>query len=831
MTDESTSGKHKNSVPNYPPGTLIGVEWYRDGKVQLSAEEQNALKELIRELSNRDMAARREEVILIWKKRLYDRGFQHLLPQRNGGWQLPAVGTGYNPQDVNSRSMFVTNIYTPYRETIAAALTREIPTSHFGPVDPDSDIDITASEGANKIEEKIDRDNDLRGKMEDMSRYLWTDGRAMILTTFQKDGQQFGYETEDLGAVPEDEEKISQEETGETESVEGERIESGGQETGEEDSGETTEGGDEENREPRAREVIEVDGSLEWKVPIKANNLAECSYAMRCREIDLQIAKAKYSDVADDLKPSQGGPGGDDIDRLARINVRLGVMDNYNTTDMMIYDVTEQKTFLRPAAILEVKDENIRATLLQKFSRGAYVTFCGETFCEAYNHTMDEHVTMIFARSGDGAHRPGLGDWLVPIQEVLNNWMELANDYFIRGVPAKWMDNEMFNIEATKDQVNMVGATHPFDREPGVTMEEVIWEETPAQFPEQLTGFIDNFAGELPQLLSGAFPALSGGGDSSPTDTMGGMMIQRDQALGRIGLPWRRIKEGIPNVKKQAIVLLAKNYEGSITITGSEAVTVEMESLRGNFRAFPETDENFPESYTQKQNRISQLFTDAATNPQIGELIYNADNLEVFKTALGVTDFYIPQIAAREKQLGEAAILLKAEPVPNPQLVQAQIQLKALQAQGLMATQAGGQPDPQMIAQAQQLQQQMALMPPQVSSVPIDEECDDHVTEAATALKLINSPRGRELKNGTPEEMAGFQNLRLHYLEHKAAAAKQQTQPKGKPPSVSIALKDLPAPEAAEAANMAGIPAKVSDFQEAEAAEAVAKHPASISVQ
>ena len=831
MGDESTV--KTNDAPNYPPGTLIGVEWYKDDKVPLDPEEQNALKELIRDLSNRDMAARREEVILIWKKRLYDRGFQHLLPQRNGGWQLPAVGTGYNPQDVNSRSMFVTNIYTPYRETIAAALTREIPTSHFGPVDPDSDIDITAAEGANKLEDKIDRDNDLRGKMEDMSRYLWTDGRAMFLATFQKDGQQFGYESDDPEAVPEDEEAMSQEETSEQESSEGESVESSSQETSEEDSGTSTEGGEGETGSPRSREVIEVDGALEWKVPIKANSLAECSYAIRSREIDLQIAKARYPDAEADLRPSQGGPGGDDIDRLARINVRLGVMDNYNTTDMMIHDTTEQKTFLRRAALLAVEDKTLRASLLKKFSRGAYVTFCGETFCEAYNHTMDEHVTMIFARSGDGAHRSGLGDWLVPIQEVLNNWMELANDYFVRGVPNKWMDNEMFNVEALKDQVNIPGSTHPFDREPNVTMEEVIWEETPIQFPSELTGFIDNFAGELPQLLCGAFPALSGGGDSSPTDTMGGMMIQRDQALGRIGLPWRRIKEGIPNVKKQAIVLLAKNYEEAITITGSEAVTIEMESLRGNFRAFPETDENFPVSYTQKQNRLAQLFTDAATNPQIGELIYSADNLEQFKNGLGLEDFYIPQIEAREKQLGEATILLKAEPVPNPQLAQAQTQLKALQAQGLAAAQTGGQPDPQIVAQAQQLQQAIAKMPPQVSSVPIDEECDDHPTEAATSLKIINSPRGREMKNGTPEEQAGIFNLRLHYLEHKAALAKiQATQPgKGKPPSVSIALKDLPAPEAAAAATMAGIPARVGDFQQAEAAEAVAKHPGSISVQ
>src|SRR4029077_7987353 len=124
---------------------------------------------------------------------------------------------------------------------------------------------------------------------------------------------------------------------------------------------------------------------------------------------------------------------------------------------------TEQKTFFRPAALLEIP-EAMRESIIRKFPKGVYVIFCGQTFCQAWNCSMDDHLSLVFANSGDGVHRPGLGDWVVPVQEVLNNWMELANDYFTRGVPNKWMDNEMFSVEALRDQTNVPGAVHPFDR-------------------------------------------------------------------------------------------------------------------------------------------------------------------------------------------------------------------------------------------------------------------------------------------------------------------------------------------------------------------------------
>jgi hypothetical protein len=839
MADQkASSGSTQLNMPKVPPGTLIGQEVSYRPKLEVDTAEVNALRELSRTIFNRDMPARREEVIRIWEKRLFDRGLQHLLPRRGGGWEIPGAGTGYNPGDEeNQQSIFEINVYSPYNLIIIGALTREIPKTRFQSVDPDDDAGITAAENADKLEEKVERNNNMMGLMAQMARYLCTDGRALFITGYWKDGQRFGFEDQELEAeeratVPETEEKISAEEEGEDVSTDTEEdamvdqtdvaVSAGSENAGEEGSeGEGTAGEEEAVAIPRGRELICVKGALESKLPIKSESLAECSYCQVSEEIDLQIARAKHPEVADDIHAGSASPGGDDIDRLARINTKLGVFYQFLTTDTEQFDTTEQTTWLRPAALLEIHDEVVRTSLLKKAGAiGLRMIFCGTTFCEVRQIGMDEQLTLIFAHPGDGMHRPGITDWLMPVQKLVNNLTELANDYFVHGVPATFMDDEIFDIQKLRDQVNMVGARYPFTREEGVPLEQAIWQEQPVVFPTNLFEMIQDLKGQTAELLSGAFTALSGGGDASATDTYGGMLVQRDQALGRIGIAWRNIKEGISNVKRQAVMCLANNEERPIKIQkGDEAITIQAEDLKGNFLAYPATDENFPESHTAVQNRLTALWTDATSNPTVGEFLYTPDNLEVFLHAFGVKGFYLPQVAARDKQLGEIVELLAGAPIPNPKIKQARIQLQQLQAE------AASNPDPAIQTQIAAVTKLATGLPLMVSSVEIG-RYDDNDIEFKTCVKILNSARGRKLKNGTDAEQMGYKNLELHASEHEAAlAAKQDQVPQGKPPTKSIALKDLPPGPAAALAKQGGIPATAQDFQAEEAAEAVSKHP------
>jgi hypothetical protein len=831
-------------IPKREPGVLCGVEWTKAGTIDCSEPEQNGILDLLTKLNARESPARREQIIRVWEKRLFDRGFQHILPQRTGGWSLPAAGTGYGYGEEGSKSTFETNIYNSYKLIIIAALTREIPTVRFKPKRPNSDAGITAAQNAEALNTDIDRTNKMLTLLEDNASLLWTDGMSIFDTFYMKDGQLFGYkepdDDEDEDVVPESGEgddadaprkaKVNGDDGDENPAhAENEEGRTYSHEPGykTEATGPTE---DTEGKEPLGREVIEVGGALEWSLPIKANKLTECGYAINSREIDTHLAKAKFPHVAEKITQSKGGPGGDNLDRLARINVLQGMMDSYNTQDSEANEVTWQRAFIRPWQLLELND-SVRDSVIKKFPHGLYVQFCGNIFCEARDQSMDQRLTLMHSLPGNGMNRPGIGDWLMPIQKCLNNWIELANDYFVRGVPAKWMDNEMFDVEANQDQVNAVGEVHPFDREPGVEMNEVIFEETPPQFPEQLMAFIQDFKGDLAQLLCGAFPALYGG-DTGANDTMGGITVQRDQALGRIGLPWRRLKEAVASMKLQAVQCLAQNHDEPISVSGKITVTVEMADLHGDMLAFPDVDESYPETQTQKSNRVVELVQEATANPFLAKLMDDPDNLELIKDSSGLKDFKIAALQSRNKQLGEIEIMLQSGPVPNPQIGTLEKQLKQIEAAAMQPENTDKHDA--MIQQAMQLQQQIDQIKqaaPEVSSEEVDPQCDDHETEAATTLSFINSPQGRTLKNGDDDERDSFKNIRLHYLEHvqaiaaKKAAAAADAMPGAKPPSISANIKDMTPGERVQALAKTGIKSDEQTVAQDQATKLAAEHP------
>jgi hypothetical protein len=850
---ETRSATAATDVPQREPGVLVGVEWNKKEPLDLTDEEQNSVKDLLRTLNQRDSPARREEIIRTWEKRLFDRGYQHILPLRNGGWRLPAQGSGYAYGEEGSKTTYETNIYNSYGQIIISAVSREVPTVRFKPTKPHDDGAITAAQSADCAKDKIQLNNNFLEIMEDLGRFLYVDGRAIMHTFYMRDGQQFGYKPEPEETVPENEEKHNEADEAEAEHADDKNTGANGDgetpsETNEENPGEHSadegteshEPGEESSegegekaleREPNGREVIEVGGKLEWKLPIRKNKLAQCGYAICSKEIDVHEARAKFPEVADKIQQRNGGPGGDDIDRLARVNVEQGMMDSFNTTDSQANDVTWQRAWLRPWQLLEL-NEKVRESIIDKCPKGLYVQFCGDTFCEAREQSMDDCLSLCFALPGDGMNRPGLGDWLMPIQKVLNNWLELANDYFVRGVPAKWMDNEMFDVEALNEQANEVGETHPFEREPGVTMEQVIWQETPPEFPEQLMAFIQDFKGDLAQLLCGAFPALYGG-DTGSNDTGMGIEMQRDQALGRIGLPWRRIKAAVAVTMLQAVQCLAANHDEPISITGKVSVTIEMADLKGDMYAYPEIDENFPETPTQKQNRLVEVLQDANTNPILGTIMDEPDNLELMQEAFALEGFVIPAVEARNKQLGEIDVMLGSGPIPNPAIKD--LEKKITDATAVAQQQAITNPQAAQAVQSAttQMQQQLEQLQqttPEISSEPIDYECDDHINEAKTTLGFINSPRGRTMKNGSEDEQESFRNIRLHYIEHRDAAKKQAQEnappaPGPKPPSISANIKDMTPDEASQALAQANIKSDPQNVATDRAAAEAAKHP------
>jgi hypothetical protein len=236
---------------------------------------------------------------------------------------------------------------------------------------------------------------------------------------------------------------------------------------------------------------------------------------------------------------------------------------------------------------------------------------------------------------------------------------------------------------------------------------------------------------------------------------------------------------------KQLVRWGAKCRDKSINerIPGSQIIRVEINDLKGNILCYAESDENFPETYTQKKNNAQQLFADALKSQLLGELLFTPENLEFFQSMAGMRDLKIKQVTSRNKQLGEIEMMTAegAEPMPNEKYTLAMEQIEKMKGFGM---------DPLQLVQAEQ---QLASMPQEISSIPPDPQAEDVVgmqAEAETCWWWLNEPIGREAKKNNPR---GYENVRLHYIETMDALKQMTAQAgaQGKPPSMSVNFKDV----------------------------------------
>lgn len=804
----------------YGIGVLAGLEWSPVKNAELDADQIAGLRKLCEKHKKRDYPARLIEVIQAWEAALFYRGFQFLIPQRGGGWIIPGESTGYGPTMQMDLALLPTNIYSARGQMIIAALTRTVPTVRFMPGEALNDAAITAAESADKFVKVIARNIDLIMVQTDASRILWNDGRFGYWSRFVKDGQKFGWVEDDTpdDIVPEDEppdagvsnvEHAAGVETAESsetaqesgeqgateESVEGPELASGnaedqaapeGEDHGAAEQGETEEEEEEEkipvNRTPRGQEVRTAHGKLEMKLsPMMANDLEDVDALDLEMEVDVSRAKGMFPWIADKIAGGSFGIDEGEIARLARQNVKLGMQSTYVTSSSMADDVTISRTWFRPSALMELP-EKIRDEMIEMFPNGCLVVFAGKEFAYARNESIDDSWALGQAYSGDGQNRNAMGTSTLPIQKRLNNWLDLMNDFFVRAVPKKWMDNKVFNVEAIRSQTNIPGDIGPFKRVPGVPTTELIFVEPQVLPPPTLADFIKEYSGPLAELLSGAYPALAGG-DVGTADSGVAIATQRDSALGRLAPTWHSIKNAEATSMKQLVRWGAKCRDKSINekIPGGEVISIEINDLKGNILCYAESDENFPETYTQKKNNFMQIFDAASKNPQLGEVFFNGSNLDFLRRMTALKELYIPQATAYQKQLGEIDLLTKQKRLPNPLKEQA---TEALQKFAVLGV------DP---AELQQAKMQIAALPDLICSIQIDKEVDDHLTEKDACWEYMNKEEGRKLKKNHPEQYA---NLRQHFLDHEAAYQAKTAQASGgagKPPSISISYKDAAA--------------------------------------
>jgi len=255
--------------------------------------------------------------------------------------------------------------------------------------------------------------------------------------------------------------------------------------------------------------------------------------------------------------------------------------------------------------------------------------------------------------------------------------------------------------------------------------------------------------------------------------TASGYALARDQAMGRLGLVWRRTKQFYADVLLLAVDAFRKNRpeDTEIPLLGPDGVldarSIRSADLKGNICVHPEADETFPRLKSQQRAVLQQLF--GVNDPLIQRTLTEPANLGYIKNVLGLTEMVIPGEDSRNKQLREIQQLLASAPivvnVPVPPQVTSSVPLPvgAQHAAPLSPMNTAGAGATQASPAAPAGHGTHALVLP---SVPVDQLLDDHAVEFEECKRWCNSEAGQSAHMTNP---AGFANVRAHAEAHLRA--------------------------------------------------------------
>ncbi|HEX9456216.1 MAG TPA: hypothetical protein VF935_01220, partial [Candidatus Acidoferrum sp.] len=570
-------------------------------------------------------------------------------------------------------------------------------------------------------------------------------------------------------------------------------------------------------RVPNGQEVISIAGGLELNTPVWANEMHEYPYLQWQAEVHRAKLKAAYPHSAGKIESSPSQSAEDVYARVSRLSVEQG-LPSIHPGDALMNLITFDRTWLRPWAFYAIEDEAVRSELLALFPDGCYVAFAGDVYCESRSESMDDHWRVLHALPGDGQNRPSVGDSLVQVQERYNVLSNMQAETYEYGIPPIYADPQVLDFDALANQVAEPAAHFPARARPGQPLAAGFFQPAPAQVPPDMIRHQQDLIGPVAQFLTGLFPAIFGG-NMEDVKTASGYALARDQAMGRLGLVWRRTKQFYADVLLLAVDCFRKNRpeDMEIPLLGPDGVldarAIRTADLKGNICVHPEADETFPRLKSQQRGVLQQLF--GINDPVLQRALTEPANLGYIKNVLGLSEMVIPGEDSRNKQLREIQQLLASAPIvvnlplapnsssviPSPGIAgvnsaknpsSSDMGQSAPQELGVGATPSsreesrdgspgadgavgslgGASPSPTTASPGSALHQSPvtshqshALVLPSVS---VDQLLDDHAVEFEECKRWANSEAGQSARMTNP---AGFANVRAHAEAHLRAIA------------------------------------------------------------
>ncbi len=731
--------------------------WLEDGNAELGIKARpdlvEALRSMVVDYRAEGIVARRNEIRRIRQARMFYQGLQYAFWDSNQDmWVVPFTSRLYDDKDEEEqpRFMYVTNFYLGYALAFIAVMSSDVPNVSVRPAKASKIEDVRAAESATDVIGVIEENNKPVDTLEDVGYYLFTDGKIGAYVRYVADAERFGtseepvIEThfqamgEDLYTCPNCQAQSPEDQVAATGMLACPQC---GQQLGPQDFQkaprvpvpvQTS-----TKEVPNGQEVITIVGGLELNTPVWARKMYQFPYLQWQMEVHRAKLKASFPHIEDKIQMG-GSQSADEVyARTSRLTVAQG-LPAVVPGDTLYDLVTYSQTWIRRSSFFRIEDKALRKELLDLFPHGCYVAFAGDTYCISRDEKMDDHWRVMHAYPGDGQNRPSVGDPVIDLQERYNTLSNIAMEMYEEDLGENFFDVNMISADAISDRTVEPGSWTPVNVGPGKSLDGAVKKLASGDVPVSLPQYAEEMSGEIAQFVTGLFPAVFGGeAKGAGGETKGGYELSRDQAMGRIGLVWRRLKEFYADVMMLGVKCFAENRPADVEISvegvdgKDEPDYIRLNDLQGNIKVKAEGDENFPRMTSQKKAALQQMFAVFKGDPGFTAMMDQPSNLEFARDVNGLNELQLPGVDAARQQKVETKTLLKTPPQQVPDQT--------------------GKPQPQ-------------------STVKVDPLLDDHDAHLQEIQRLVESEDGQKIKRTNP---GGFDNLRQHAIEHiKGKAAK-----------------------------------------------------------
>lgn len=596
------------------------------------------------------------------------------------------------------RSETPINLYRGYGLAFMAVVSEGKVNVRFWPQDPEQQEDVETAEAASDVMDMIERNNNPDELTLEECRLLWLDGFIAYNVRYVVDGDRFGYDEVEELAMGMGEISPAQHVCASCSTViPAEAAPDGicptcgyplGPETFQPPVTAPVPVLAGVREVPRGQEVIEPISVLETIIPLHSKKQRELGFLTHAREIHRAKLMAVFADKAKDIeKASPGGASSsgrsshgrgpfaadEGFERDCRLRIYSGGETLIENDDLLTF----RETWLRPWVFESLPSETpdqqrVKASLKALFPSGCRVAYFDDTYLESNEESMDDYWVLLRGMPSDTLDGDGVGEDAVAIQKRHTTIDNIQLDTYERGIPATFVDSQAMSVENWTKQPTVPGAVYKIRTRPGLPAGAQFHETQPAKVSPQAIGYQSDLAFPYMQHVTGLYPAVYGG-DTGANDTASGIAIQRNQAKGRIGIFYRMLKVARAMVGILAVNCFRKNRSGDVANAIYDPASaqfksklIRLDALKGGVYARPETDENFPSSWAEKQAMILGLLE----RPEFALMMQSPANAAAIQRLLSLGEFKMPGTQARTKQLREIEVMLaNAEMGGGPMMV------------------------------------------------------------------------------------------------------------------------------------------------------------------